>query len=155
MASVDHDTNTGVREISVTRLVNATRDHVFDAFTDRAHISNWWGPHGFTTTTHEMDVRPGGVWRFIMHGPDGADYVNKITYREVVRSERLIYDHEGEEDIADQKFQASMTLTKEGSNTRITLRMLFATPKQREDMVKFGAVEGGDQTLERLAAHLA
>jgi uncharacterized protein YndB with AHSA1/START domain len=74
---------TADREIVVTRVFDAPRELVFDAFTDPAHISNWWGPDGFTTTTHEMDVRPGGTWRFVMHGPDGVDYDNIIVYREI------------------------------------------------------------------------
>ena len=64
---------------------------VFDAWTDPEQVVQWWGPRGFTTTTHNMEVKPGGVWRFIMHGPDGRDYQNKITYLEVARPERLVY----------------------------------------------------------------
>ena len=56
------------------------------------------GPNGFTTTIHEMDVQVGGVWRFIMHGPDGTDYPNKIVYREIVKPERLVYDHGDDND---------------------------------------------------------
>src|SRR5689334_18469516 len=62
------------REIVITRVIDAPRELVFAAFTDAEHISNWWGPNGFRTTTYEKDVRPGGVWRFTMHGPDGTDY---------------------------------------------------------------------------------
>jgi uncharacterized protein YndB with AHSA1/START domain len=64
---------------------------VFDAWTDPKQITQWWGPAGFTTTTDEMGVKPGGVWRFVMHGPDGTDYKNKIVFIEVVRLERLVY----------------------------------------------------------------
>jgi uncharacterized protein YndB with AHSA1/START domain len=77
------------REIVTTRVFDAPREMVFDAWTDPKHIGQWWGPIGFTTTTHEMDVRPGGVWRFTMHGPDGRDYKNRIVYTEIVRPERL------------------------------------------------------------------
>src|SRR5262245_65569471 len=79
------------REIVTTRLVDAPPDRVFDAWTDPEQIVQWWGPRGFTTTTSTMEARPGGVWRFVMHGPDGRDYQNKITYFEVVRPERLVY----------------------------------------------------------------
>lgn len=72
--------DTADREIVITRVFDAPREQVFDAWTDSEHVSQWWGPNGFTTTTHEMDVRPGGVWRFIMHGPDGVDYKNRIVY---------------------------------------------------------------------------
>src|SRR5215217_7891459 len=80
------------REIVITRVFDAPREMVFSAFTDPEHIGAWWGPKGFTITTHAMDVRPGGEWRFIMHGPDGVDYPNKISYLEIARPERLVYD---------------------------------------------------------------
>jgi uncharacterized protein YndB with AHSA1/START domain len=84
------------REMVITRVINAPRALVFKAWTKPAHIGNWWGPRGFTTTTHSMDVRPGGEWRFVMHGPDGTDYQNRIVDLEVVEPERLVYDHFGE-----------------------------------------------------------
>jgi uncharacterized protein YndB with AHSA1/START domain len=67
------------RQIVTTRVLDAPRELVFKMWTDPEHIVQWWGPKGFTTTTYSMDVRPGGVWRFVMHGPDGTDYQNKIT----------------------------------------------------------------------------
>ncbi len=87
--------NWAARSIVVTRVFDAPRNLVFDAWTDSRHVGNWYGPRGFTLTTYEMDVRPGGVWRFTMHGPDGVDYPNKITYIEIVKPERLVYDHGG------------------------------------------------------------
>jgi uncharacterized protein YndB with AHSA1/START domain len=89
-------TSTSDREIVATRVFDAPRELVFQMWTDPQHISNWYGPRGFTTTTHEMDVRPGGVWRHVMHGPDGTDYPNEIVYLEVVKPERLVYDHVSE-----------------------------------------------------------
>src|SRR5258705_101160 len=87
----------GDREMLITRLFDAPRELVFGAWTDPERIANWWGPTGFTTTTSAMDVRPGGVWRFVMHGPDGRDYQNKIVYMEVVPPERLVYRHAGDD----------------------------------------------------------
>src|SRR5438128_10473572 len=75
-------TATADREIVVTRVFDAPRELVFEAWTDPTRVVQWWGPHGFTTTIHEMDVRPGGVWRFVMHGPDGTDYPNKVGFAE-------------------------------------------------------------------------
>src|SRR6478735_6105977 len=92
-ANIEAATNEESREIVASRVFDAPRDLVFKMWTDREHAGNWWGPKGFRTTIHEMDVRPGGVWRFVMHGPDGRDYQNKIVYVEVVRPERLVYDH--------------------------------------------------------------
>jgi uncharacterized protein YndB with AHSA1/START domain len=143
------------REIVVTRVIDAPRALAFDAFTDAEHISNWWGPHGFTTTTSEMDVRPGGTWRFVMHGPDGTDYVNRVVYEEVVRPERLVYMHDDGTDDYPNRFRASAIFEDEGGRTRVTLRMEWASPDALDAMRQFGVVEGGEQTLERLAAHLA
>lgn len=81
--------NTTDRELVFTRIFDVPRDLVFTAWTDPKHVAQWWGPIGFTTTIHEMDVRPNGVWRLTMRGPDGVDYRNRIVFLEVVRPERL------------------------------------------------------------------
>ncbi|HEU0053538.1 MAG TPA: SRPBCC domain-containing protein, partial [Longimicrobium sp.] len=83
---------TADREVVQSRVFDAPRELVFDAWTDPAAVAEWFGPDGFTITTYEMDVRPGGVWRFTMHGPDGTDFPNRVDYHEVVRPERLVYD---------------------------------------------------------------
>lgn len=143
------------REIVVTRLIAAPPERVFEAFKDPVHISQWWGPNGFSTTTYEMDVRPGGQWLFTMHGPNGTDYKNRVRYTEVKAPERLAYDHDGGEGgDGEHHFKAVITFVPEASNTRVTLRLICATIEQREFMVKFGAIEGGEQTLSRLDAYL-
>ena len=76
------------REIVTTGVVDAPRARVFEAWTDPTHVAQWWGPDGFTNTIQEMDVRPGGVWRLVMHGPDGVDYKNKSIFDEIVKPER-------------------------------------------------------------------
>ncbi len=83
------------REIVMTRVFDAPREVVFEMWTDPKHLVHWWGPRGFTTTIQEMDVRPGGLWRKIMHGPDGANYPNHSVFLEVVKPERLVYKHGG------------------------------------------------------------
>ena len=104
-----------------------------------------------------MDVKPGGVWRFVMHGPDGRDYQNKITYLEIVRPERLVYSHGGGgEDLEPISFQTTVTFVAEGNRTRVTIRSVFPTREQRDLVVKeHGAIEGGEQHLARLDEHLA
>ena len=142
------------RRLQYVRHVAASPAQVYAAFTDPDALATWWGPNGFRTTTHEMDVRPGGVWRHTMHGPDGTDYPNYTVYREVVPPERLVYDNASEQHAPDT-FRATITFDEvSGSRTRVTLRMVVATPEQLEEMKKFGAVEGGQQTLARLAEYL-
>jgi uncharacterized protein YndB with AHSA1/START domain len=134
------------RDILSTRLLNAPRELVFKAWTDPAHLVHWWGPKGFTNTFHEFDPRPGGVWRFIMHGPDGTDYKNRSVFVEVVKPERIVFDHE-----SGPKFQATVTFAEEGGKTRLTWRMRFETAAEF-DRVKGYAVEGNRQCLDRLEA---
>jgi uncharacterized protein YndB with AHSA1/START domain len=148
--------STADREIVLSRVFDAPRELVFDAFTDARHISEWWGPRGFTTTTSVKDVRPGGVWRFVMHGPDGTNYTNTIRYTEVVRPERLAYDHGADDVDGDPaSFHVTVTFVDQGGRTALTMRSLFASVEQVERNRKFGAVEGGKQTLERLAEYLS
>jgi len=149
--------DTSEREIIITRVVNAPREQVFAAFTDVHNIAKWWGPNGFTNTIYEMNVKPGGVWRYMMHGPDGVDYPNKVVYIEVVNPERLVYEHGS--DVADLKddphhFHVTITFAPQDDKTLITLRSLFNSAEHREAAKQFGAVEGGQQTLARLDAHL-
>jgi uncharacterized protein YndB with AHSA1/START domain len=142
---------TADREIVTTRVFDAPRELVFQMWTDPKHVGRWWGPNGFTTTTHEMDVRPGGVWRFVMHGPDGVDYPNHIAYREVVKPERLTYLHG-----PTPLFDVTVTFEERGGKTELTMRALFETAAQRDQVVKdFGAMEGAKQHLARLAEFLA
>jgi uncharacterized protein YndB with AHSA1/START domain len=139
------------REIVATRVFDAPRDLVFKMWTDPKHIVNWWGPRGFTNTISEMDVRPGGVWKFVMHGPEGRDYDNKIVYVDVVKPERLVYDHLGGPD-----FHVTVTFAEEGKRTRVSVQMLFESAELRDKVAKaYGAVEGLDQTLQRLEEQLA
>ena len=115
-------------------------------------MGKWWGPTGFTTTTHEMSVKPGGAWRFIMHGPDGTDYDNEILYLEVVKPERLVYDH-GEPGKPGH-FKVWVTFAEEAGKTRLTLRSLFETAAARDFRDReVKAIEGGNQTLDRFEAH--
>jgi uncharacterized protein YndB with AHSA1/START domain len=142
-----------IPEMKVTRLIDAPRDLVFDAFSSPAHLAEWWGPKGFTLTTHEMIFAPGGVWRFVMHGPDGRDYNSKIVFREIARPERISYVHPGDDGAEPIKIEATVAFVEEQGKTRLTLRMRFETIAERERAIsEYGAAEGGKETLARLDA---
>jgi len=146
----------GDREIRGTRVFDAPRELVWKVWTEPEHIAEWWGPNGFTTTTHKMEVKAGGVWRFVMHGPDGRDYQNKITYLEVMEPERLAYKHGGDKEVEPVNFQVTVTFTEQGGKTRVEMRMVFPSVKARDYVVEtYGAVEGLNQTLARLEEYLA
>ena len=142
------------REMVLTREFDAPRELVWRAYTEPEHAANWFGPDGFTNTVHEMDVRVGGRWRFIMHGPDGTDYSNRITYQEIARPERLVFLHGEDVDDDPGAFHVTTTFDDLGGRTRLTQRMLFATAAQKKGVEQFGAVELGHQTLAKLAAYL-
>ena len=151
----------GDREIRGTRVFDAPRELVWKVWTEPEHVARWWGPLGFTTTTHKMEVKPGGVWRFVMHGPDGRDYQNQITYLEVVKPERLVYRHgepESEAALGPEpvSFAVTVTFTEEDGRTRLEMRSVFPSAKARDFVVEnYGAVEGMHQTLGRLEQYLA
>jgi uncharacterized protein YndB with AHSA1/START domain len=143
------------RELIFTRVFDAPRELVYKAWTDPRHLIQWWGPKGFTTSVYEMDVRPGGVWRLTMRGPDGREYKNRIVFIEVVKPERLVYKHDPEEGCEPVRFEITVTFAKEGAKTRLTMRMLFPSADALDHVVtKYGAVEGGKQTLGKLAEYL-
>ena len=148
---------TADREIVLTRVIDAPRKLIWKAFTDPKQVVQWWGPDGFTTTLHEMDVRPGGVWRHTMHGPDGTDYPNKSIYVELVEPERIVFKHGGgKEGGPGAQFEATWTFEEQGTKTKVTGRMVFKSAAERDIVVKeYGAIEGGKQTLGRLAEYLA
>ena len=159
-AGNDVDTDSNPRSIVARRVFDAPRDLVFAVWTDPKHLAQWWGPDGFTTTTQSFDMRPGGIWRFVMHGPDGRDFQNRITYEEVARPERIVYRHGGGEDVEPVKFKTTVTFEElksaAGSKTRITMRMDFPSAAERNRVIKeYGAAQGLAQTLARLAEHVA
>jgi uncharacterized protein YndB with AHSA1/START domain len=146
---------TADREIVLSRTFAAPRERVWTAWTEREHVERWWGPRGFTTTVLEMDVRPGGRWRFIMHGPDGTDYPNRIAYEKVEKPGRLVFLHGSDRDDDPMAFHVSVTFEERDGQTTVTNRMVFRTAEQREATVGFGAVELGRQTLEKLEEYVA
>ncbi len=148
--------STADREIVTTRLLKAPRELVFAALTDPAHIGEWWGPDGFRTVVEEMDVRPGGTWRFMMHGPDGTDYPNLCTYTEVVKPERIAFEHSSDDPNDPRRFLSEITLEDRGGDTLLTMRARFLTVAARDYVLReHHAAEGGKQTLARLAKYLS
>lgn len=142
------------REIVISRLIDAPRERVFEAFTEVAHLSRWWGPDGFRTTTRTFEFAVGGEWEFVMHGPDGTDHQEWIRWTEIVRPERIALRHGAYRDDPDA-FDSVLTFEPVGAATRIEMRTLFPTAELRDRAVEeFGAVEGGRQTLDHLAAHV-
>ncbi|HEY6843294.1 MAG TPA: SRPBCC family protein [Thermoanaerobaculia bacterium] len=139
-------TSEETRSISAARVFDAPPDKVFELWTDAKHLAQWWGPRGFTITTHEFSFKPGGVWRFIMHGPDGRDYKNEIVFRTIDRPHRIAYSH-----VSTPPFEAEATFVNRNGKTEVTMKGVWETAELRDRVAKqFNAVQGMHETLERL-----
>ncbi|MGC3991967.1 MAG: SRPBCC family protein [Chthoniobacteraceae bacterium] len=150
--------STADREIVISREFSAPVALVWAAMTNPQQVAQWWGPNGFSTTIEVMDFREGGHWKHVMRGPDGVEYPNHSVFREIVEHERVTYTHGGHrEGGPGVSFTANWIFEKlEEKKTRLTLKMVFPSAENRDFVVKeFGAIEGGKQTLGRLAEHLA
>ena len=149
------DLATADREVVISRSIGAPREVVFEAFTQVRHLSRWWGPDGFTTTTRSFEFRAGGAWDFVMHGPDGTDYQEWITWTEIVPPERIALVH-GESRDDPNAFEPTLAFAPHGTATRIVMRTVFPTKQLRDQAVEqYHAIEGGEQTLGNLAAYVA
>jgi uncharacterized protein YndB with AHSA1/START domain len=141
-------------EINITRIYDAPVEAVWDAWTDPEQVAQWWGPRGFTLTTHSKDLRTGGHWKYTMHGPDGTDYPNTTQYLEVVPHKKLVYDHGGHED-RPPMFRVTVLFSDTGGKTKMDMSMALPTPEAAEEARKFIKKAGGDATWDRLAEYLA
>lgn len=151
-----HSVDTADREIFITRTFNAPRELVFKVWTDPEHIAHWWGPTGFTTTVHEMDVRPGGVWRLTMRDSNGVDYPNRSVFEEVVPPARLVFTNGWDREENQEQFRVTVEFEDQGDKTLISMRMVFGSVEAcRKVVEQYGAIEGNRQTLDRLEAYLA
>jgi uncharacterized protein YndB with AHSA1/START domain len=142
-------------KIEIERIYDAPVKMVWDAWTDDKQVVKWWGPRGFTITTHDKDLRTGGHWHYTMHGPDGKDYENTTKYHVVEKQQRLVYDHGGHKD-RPPLFQVTATFTDVGGGkTKLNMSMAFDTPETATEMKKFIKQAGGNGTWDRLAEFLA
>jgi uncharacterized protein YndB with AHSA1/START domain len=143
------------KEVIVTRVVAAGLDRAFAAWADPAQIVQWFGPEGFTLDTHEIDIRPGGRWRFDMIAPDGTAFSNRITFLRIEPSRLIEADHGADADDDPDRFRLLVTFdAQDNGKTVVTLRQMHPTPERRGIVIGFGAVEFGGQTLDKLARHV-
>jgi uncharacterized protein YndB with AHSA1/START domain len=138
------------REIAMTRVFDAPRELVFKAYTDPSRIPQWWGPKGFTTTVDQMDVRPGGVWRFVQRGPDGSEYAFNGVYREIAPPQRIVstFEFEG---MPGHVSVETLTLEEHTGKTKVTSMSLFQTVEDRDSMLQSGMEAGAAETYDRFA----
>jgi uncharacterized protein YndB with AHSA1/START domain len=130
---------------------------LFEAWSQHKHLSEWWGPDGFTLTTISMDFSNGGIWDFIMHGPDGTEYKNRVHFIEILEQHSIVYKHLGDGgDSKDVSFHTIITLEDVGEGTNLTMEQEFPSKEDLERVDKrYGAIEGGKQHAENFAKYLA
>ncbi len=137
-------------EIVSTRTFDTQRERVYEAFENPDHVVHWWGPKGFRNTFIEFDLRPGGTWRFVMHGPDGKDFQNEKKFIEVVKPERIVFKHLSQ---TFHKFQMTMTFDNQSGKTKLTWRMVFESQAGNTNLKNF-VTEANEQNFDRLEAYL-
>lgn len=131
------------------RQIDAPRTRVFRAIAEPERLARWWGPDGFSSTFEAFEFRPGGAWRFVMHGPDGTDYPNASVFREIVEPTRVVVEHLS----ASHHFILTITLEGDGDGTRVGWRQVFDTREQRERVAAI-VLAANEQNLDRLAAEV-
>lgn len=142
-------------EIKITRIYDAPVALVWDAWTDPEQVAKWWGPRGFTLTTHSKDLRVGGHWTYTMHGPDGVDYENKTIYHEVEECAKLVYDHGGNDELdRPPLFRVTAIFTDLAGKTQLEMTMALATAEAAEETKKFIKKASGNSTWDRLGEYL-
>ncbi len=141
-------------EIYITRIYDAPVKMVWEAWTDPEQVGKWWGPRGFTITTHSKDTRTGGHWSYTMHGPDGVNYENKTIYLEVEKYSRMVYDHGGNDD-RPPLFRVTVEFSETAGKTKMDMTMALATAEAAVETKKFIKKAGGESTWDRLAEYLS
>jgi uncharacterized protein YndB with AHSA1/START domain len=138
------------RQIRIVRTIDAPIDRVWEVWTKPEHITNWWGPNGFSSTIHEMDFREGGEWKLTLHGPDGTNYPNRSVYKEIVPLKKIVFEHMHPHFMTTVHFQAI------GDRTQIDWTMEFDTAELRDTVVEtFKADRGQEENIQRLQKYLS
>jgi uncharacterized protein YndB with AHSA1/START domain len=141
------------REIVITRVLDAPRELVFDALTNPEHLPHWFGLRDWTLPVCEIDLRPGGRWRYVMRGPDGEEMGMSGVYREIERPERLVYT-ESFDDYPGETLNTGV-LTEENGKTTFTATVLYESKEHRDAVLESGMQLGAAETYDRLAEYLA
>ena len=136
-------------EIISRRLIGFPRKLVWKAWTDPVHLARWWGPKGFTNTFHQFDLRPGGEWVFVMHGPDGANFDNKSVFVEIVPQERIVFDH-----LSKPQFRVTASFEENIGRTDVTFRMTFKSADECAVLRAF-VTKANEQNFDRIEDELA
>ena len=137
------------RQLKISRIFKAPVELVWEAWTKPEHITNWWGPNGFTTTIHSMDFKEGGEWKLTMHGSGGTNYPNRSIYKEIIPLKKIVFEH------FNPNFITTVLFESKGEETLMNWTMLFETAEMFETVVKAHKADVGlKQNVEKLAIYL-
>lgn len=142
------------REVVLTRVFDAPRHLVFDAFTKPELLKRWFGPRGFSLVVCEVDLKVGGSFRFVLRGPDGREMGMRGVYREITPPERSVH-MESFDDFPGVESQVTAVFVEQGGKTTLTATVLYPSPEVRDAVVKSGMEHGAAETYDRLAELLA
>jgi uncharacterized protein YndB with AHSA1/START domain len=138
------------REMRTTSMFKVPVDRMWEVWTNPEHLVNWWGPNGFTSTIHTMDLREGGAWHLTLHGPGGINFPNRSIFKEIIPSEKIVFEH------FNPHFITTVLFESIGERTQIDWSLLFDTAEMRETIIRaHKADEGQKQNLEKLERYLA
>jgi uncharacterized protein YndB with AHSA1/START domain len=141
------------RETVITRAFNAPRRLVFEAWTKPEHVRQWYGLKAMTMTVCDIDLRPGGAWRYVVAGPDGSEHGFSGVYREIAPPERLVYT-EGYEAMPGHDYLSTLTFDEQQGKTTVTMHLLYKSQEDRDGHLGSGMEAGMNETLDRLEALL-
>jgi uncharacterized protein YndB with AHSA1/START domain len=147
--TTDMDKTTN-RELRMSRTFKASIDLMWEVWTQRDHLSQWWGPDGFTSTIHTMDFREGGEWKLTLHGPDGTNYPNRSVFKEIIPFKKIVFEH------FNPHFLTTVTFSTAGDGTYVEWSMTFDSAEARDIVVKMHQADDGlRQNLQRLGDYLS
>jgi uncharacterized protein YndB with AHSA1/START domain len=141
------------REIAMTRVFNAPRELVFEAFTKPEHVSNWWGPRNSTKVHFEAEVRPGGSYRYVILSGDGDEVPFTGVYQEVTPPDRLVYTEMYDVAPFNSGDPAlnTVTFTEEAGRTLVSITTVYPTKEVRDFVLTTGMEGGAAESYDRLA----
>lgn len=146
-AIVPHDG----REIILSRLIRAPRQILFQAWIDPDKLAWWWGPKGFSISIQSFNIETGGAWKFVLHGPDGIDYRNRVVFIEVLEPERISFSQSSDTDNDPDQFNTTVTFEDQDDCTLLHMRLIFKTTEARNHVIRsYDGIEAAEQSLDRL-----
>jgi uncharacterized protein YndB with AHSA1/START domain len=150
MSKINLVAEQGKQEIIITRVFDAPPALVFKTYTDPGLIPQWWGPRYLITTVDKMEVRQGGIWRFVQRDGDGNVFAFHGVYHTIAASERLVHTFEFE-GMPGHVILETVTFEELDGKTRLVDQSVFQSVEDRDGMLQEGMEGGAAESMDRLA----